>query len=292
MYFGAGLYGAEKISQALFGKRARDLTLAEAALVAALIRAPSALSPWSNPEGALRRSQLVLATMREQGVIDAVAERAAVQTKLPLRPRPASKVEAEGYARDFLRQQFEESFGGDNRPDWQVHTTFVRPLQTMAERAVSAGLRQTARPGLQAALVALNPQTGDVLALVGGRDFKASPFDRATQGRRQAGSAFKPFVYAAALEHGWSPVSVLSGLTHLRVEGPDEWVPQNARTTRAAIDRPCGRRCSSRTTARRWRSSSKLAAVSFSIRRRPPGCAIFPTCRRSRWGWVSCRRSS
>ncbi len=76
--------------------------------------------------------------------------------------------------------------------------------------------------------MALNPQTGDVLALVGGRDFKASPFDRATQGRRQAGSAFKPFVYAAALEHGWSPVSVLSGLTHLRVEGPDEWVPQNA----------------------------------------------------------------
>ena len=232
VYFGAGLYGAEKISQALFGKRARDLTLAEAALVTALIRAPSALSPWSNPEGAMRRSHVVLATMREQGVIDAVAERAAVQTKLPLLPRPASRVEAEGYARDFLRQRFEESFGGDNRPDWQVHTTFVRALQTMAERAVSAGLRQAARPGLQAALVALNPQTGDVLALVGGRDFKASPFDRATRGRRQAGSAFKPFVYAAALEHGWSPVSVLSGLSHLRVEGPDEWVPQNAHDER------------------------------------------------------------
>ena len=232
VYFGAGLYGAEKISLALFKKRARDLTLAEAALVTALIRAPSALSPWSNPDGAVRRSQLVLATMREQGVIDAGAERAAVQTKLRLQPRPASRVEAEGYARDLLRKQFEESFGGDNRPDWQVHTTFVRALQTIAERAVGAGLRQTARPGLQAALVALNPQTGDVLALVGGRDFKSSPFDRATQGRRQPGSAFKPFVYAAALEHGWSPVSVLSGLSHLRVEGPDEWVPQNAHDER------------------------------------------------------------
>jgi 1A family penicillin-binding protein len=232
VYFGAGLYGAEKISDALFGKRARDLTLAEAALVAALIRAPSALSPWSNPDGAMRRSQLVLATMREQGVIDAETERAAVQTRLRLQARPASKVEAEGYAREFLRQQFEESFGGDNRPDWQVHTTFVRALQTIAERAVSAGLRQAARPGLQAALVALNPQTGDVLALVGGRDFRSSPFDRATRGRRQAGSAFKPFVYAAALEHGWSPVSVLSGLSRLRVEGPDEWVPQNAHNER------------------------------------------------------------
>ncbi len=133
VYFGAGLYGAEKISDALYGKRARDLTLAEAALVAALIRAPSALSPWSNLDGALRRTQLVLATMREQGVIDAEAERAAVQTKLQLQPRPpGSRVEAEGYAREFLRQQFEESFGGDNRPDWQVHTTFVRPLQTIA----------------------------------------------------------------------------------------------------------------------------------------------------------------
>jgi len=233
VYFGAGLYGAEKISDALFGKRARDLTLAEAALVAALIRAPSALSPWSNPDGAQRRSQLVLATMREQGVIDAEAERAAVQTTLRLQSRPqGSRVEAEGYAREFLRQQFEESFGGDNRPDWQVHTTFVRGLQTIAERSVSAGLRQTARPGLQAALVALNPQTGDVLALVGGRDFKSSPFNRATQGRRQPGSAFKPFVYAAALEHGWSPVSVVSGLSHLRVEGPDEWVPQNAHEER------------------------------------------------------------
>ena len=229
VYFGAGLYGAEKISDALYGKRARDLTLAEAALIAALIRAPSALSPWSNPDGAVRRSQLVLATLREQGVIDAEAEREAVQTQLRLQSRPpGSRVEAEGYAREFLRQQFEESFGGDNRPDWQVHTTFVRALQTIAERAVSAGLRGTARPGLQAALVALNPQTGDVLALVGGRDFRSSPFDRATQGRRQPGSAFKPFVYAAALEHGWSPVSVLSGLSHLRVEGPDEWVPQNA----------------------------------------------------------------
>ena len=232
VYFGAGLYGAEKISQALFARRARDLTLAEAALVAALIRAPSALSPWSNPEGAVRRSQLVLSKMREQGAIDAGAERAAVQTALRLQSRPASRVEAEGYARAFLRQQFEESFGGDNRPDWQVHTTFVRALQTIAERAVSAGLRQPARSGLQAALVALNPQTGDVLALVGGRDFRSSPFDRATQGRRQAGSAFKPFVYAAALEHGWSPVSVLSGLSQLSVGGPDEWVPQNAHDER------------------------------------------------------------
>ena len=108
--------------------------------------------------------------------------------------------------------------------------------------------------------MALNPQTGDVLALVGGRDFRSSPFDRATRGRRQAGSAFKPFVYAAALEHGWSPVSVLSGLSHLRVEGPDEWVPQNAHDERPD-QLTLRKRCSSRTTARRWPSSNKSAAA-------------------------------
>jgi membrane carboxypeptidase/penicillin-binding protein len=109
-----------------------------------------------------------------------------------------------------------------------VHTTFVRPLQAIAERAVTSHLRAVGHPGLQAALVALNPHTGDVLALVGGRDFRTTPFNRATLSRRQAGSAFKPFVYAAALERGLSPLSVLTGLSRLRVAGPDEWVPQNA----------------------------------------------------------------
>jgi 1A family penicillin-binding protein len=233
VYFGAGLYGAQRISRALFDKPARDLTLGEAAVVTALIRAPSALSPWANPEGAMRRSQLVLATMRAQRVIDAEEERAALETTRRLRARaPADRFEPEGYARAFLRLQFEESFGGDNRPDWKVQTSFSRPLQTIAERAVASGLKRRSEPRLQAALVALDPQTGDVLALVGGRDFRSSPFNRATQGRRQPGSAFKPFVFAAALEHGWSPISELSGLSRVKAQGRDEWMPENAHDER------------------------------------------------------------
>ncbi len=93
---------------------------------------------------------------------------------------------------------------------------------------MSDGLRRFSDPDLQAALVALNPRNGDILAIVGGRDFKVSQFNRATRSRRQPGSAFKPLLFAAALEHGFSPVSVLSGLATIRPQGPEEWSPRNA----------------------------------------------------------------
>lgn len=228
VYFGAGVYGAERISRALFGKAARDLTLREAALVAALVRAPSALSPWSNGDGAARRARLVLRAMREHAFITPSEERAALRSRPRIRPRPPTAIaQTEGYARHFVRELFEKSFDSDNRPDWQVRTTFVRPLQAIAERAVTRGVRATGRGDLQA-LVAMDVHTGDVLALVGGRDFRTSPFNRAIESRRQPGSAFKPFVYATALEAGWSPLAVLTGLSRLRVAGQEEWVPRNA----------------------------------------------------------------
>ena len=101
-------------------------------------------------------------------------------------------------------------------------------LQEAAERAVSDGLRRFSDPDLQAALVAIDPATGDILALVGGRDFRLSQFNRASRSRRQPGSAFKPLLYAAALEHGFSPVSVLDGLDDDQPQGPEEWAPRNA----------------------------------------------------------------
>jgi penicillin-binding protein 1A len=101
-------------------------------------------------------------------------------------------------------------------------------MQKEAERAVTAGLDRWRDPQLQAALVAIDPQTGDVLALVGGRNFGQAPFNRAVNAKRQPGSAFKPIVYATALENGMSPVSVVSGLDQLRVRGHDEWVVKNA----------------------------------------------------------------
>jgi 1A family penicillin-binding protein len=228
IYLSAGVYGVEAMSQHLYRKSARDLTLPEAALIAGLIRAPSALSPWSNYDGALARSHLVLAQMRDQGLITPEEERRAraarpkIQTYRQMRAGPA------GWAKDYLRQQFRNEFGGDSPPDWTVHTTFDRGLQTAAEEAVAAGLKRLNRQGLEAAFVAIEPPTGNILALVGGANYARSTYNRATRSRRQPGSAFKPLLYAAALSHGYSPVSLLSGLSAVTVPGDPEWLPKNA----------------------------------------------------------------
>lgn len=242
IYLSAGVYGVETMSRHLFGRPAKSLSLAESALVAGLARAPSALSPWSNLDGALERSHVVLARMRQEGFITEEDERAARQTRIRIRPYPGAVEARGGYAKEHLRQQFRDRFGGDHPPDWQVQTTFVPELQDAAERAISEGLRRFSEPALQAALVAIDPETGDILALVGGRDFRQSQFNRAVRSRRQPGSAFKPFLFAAALENGYSPVSVINGLANIAPQGPDEWAPRNASgetpdalTIRAAI---------------------------------------------------------
>jgi 1A family penicillin-binding protein len=228
IYLSAGVYGVETMSRHLFGKPARDLNLAECALVAGLARAPSALSPWSNLDKALERSHVVLSRMRAEKFISEQQEAAAKRTRILIRPYPGTNDPRGGYAKEFLRQQFRDRFGGDHPPDWEVQTTFVPELQEAGERAIGDGLRRFSDPELQAALVAVDPRTGDILALVGGRDFRRSQFNRATRSRRQPGSAFKPLLFAAALEHGFSPVSVLSGLTTIKPQGPDEWAPRNA----------------------------------------------------------------
>ena len=228
IFLSAGVYGVETMSRDLFGKPANSLTLPEAALIAGLIRAPSALSPWSNLDGALDRSRIVLQRMREEGFITPAQEKAALQSRPRIRPYPGATEAQAGYAKEFLRQKFRDEFGGDHPPDWQVRTTFVPELQEAAERSVENGLRRFGKPDLQAALVAVDPATGDVLALVGGRDYRQSQFNRAWRSRRQPGSAFKPFLYAAALAKGYSPVSVLDGLTSIQRQGPEEWAPRNA----------------------------------------------------------------
>ena len=242
IYLSGGVYGVETMSRNLYGKPASSLSLPESALIAGLIRAPSALSPWSNLDGALERSRVVLQRMREEGYITAAQERVAGQVTPRIRPFPGASEAENGYAKEFLRQQFRDRFGGDHPPDWEVRTTFVPDLQSAAERAVEGGLKRFGNADLQAALVAIDPSTGDVLAMVGGRDFRQSQFNRAWRSRRQPGSAFKPFLYAAALSNGYSPVSVLEGLTSIAPQGPDEWAPRNARgeapdvlTLRAAL---------------------------------------------------------
>ncbi|HVH26833.1 MAG TPA: PBP1A family penicillin-binding protein [Vicinamibacterales bacterium] len=235
VYLSAGVYGVEAMSQHLFRKPARSLTLAESAFIAGLLKAPSALSPWSNYDGALGRSRLVLAAMREQGFITPNQESAA----RAVRPRvQAYRLPVDihaAWAKDYLRQQFRNEFGGDHPPDWQVHTTFKPDLQDAAERAVASGLRRLNRRGLEAALVAIDPSTGDLLALVGGADYTVSTFNRATRGRRQPGSTFKPLVYAAALENGYSPVSVLTDLTKVSAPEDPDWAPA-ASPSRQPVD--------------------------------------------------------
>jgi penicillin-binding protein 1A len=233
VYLSAGIYGVEAMSEHLFRKPARSLTLAEAALVAGLIRAPSSLSPWSNYEGAVARSHLVLAAMREQQFITREQEQAARRAPPRIQPYRQPYEARAAWAKEYLRQQFRAEFGGDHPPDWQVHTSFVPAAQDAAERAVALGIQRLNKPGLQAALVAIDPHTGDLLALVGGANYLASTFNRATRSKRQPGSAFKPFVYAAALERGYSPVSVLKNLNSVSAPGDPEWHPRSVSHTGA-----------------------------------------------------------
>jgi len=165
--------------------------------------------------------------MRSQGFITPAEEQAARRAPPRIQTYRQPGDPKGGYAKDYLRQQFRNEFGGDNPPDWQVHTTFLPALQDAAERAVAAGLDRLRRPGLEAALVAIDPSSGDILALVGGADYARSTYNRAVRSRRQPGSAFKPLVYAAALAHGYSPVSVLTNLRHVTAPSNPEWSPRS-----------------------------------------------------------------
>ena len=228
VYLSAGVYGVETMAEHLYRKPASAVTLAEAAMIAGLIQAPSTLSPWSNYEGALDRSHVVLARMREQKFITSEQEAAARRVRPVIQPYRQSREGSSGWAKDYLRQQYRNQFGGDSPPDWTILTSFERPVQAAAEQAVATGLKRLNRPGLEAAFVALDPMNGNILAMVGGGDYTRSTFNRATRSRRQPGSAFKPLVYAAALSKGYSPVSVLSGLAKIPAPGDPEWIPHNA----------------------------------------------------------------
>lgn len=232
VYLSGGIYGVETMSQKMLRKPASQLTLGEAALIAGIIRAPASYSPWTHFDAARRRSFVVLQRMREEKKITAAQEQAARAELIHIQPPPSVSSARYGYAKEFLRQQFRDIYGGDNPPDWKVQTTFVPAIQEAAEIAVRDGLRRLGRKDLQAALVAIDPQTGNLLAIVGGSDFSITPYNRAYRSKRQPGSAFKPFVYAAALESGLSPVSRINGLRQVAVQAPEGvWIPRDERAT-------------------------------------------------------------
>ena len=202
VYFGAGAYGIEAASQRYFDKSAKDLTVGEAALLAGLLKAPSRYSPVSEHERAGVRATVVLNEMQEAGVITADQRAAAV-----LEPVRVSRTLATQHAQYFVDWLDKEIRGlvGEPTEDMIVETTLDLTLQTAAERNVRRILDRDAGRGVeQAALVALDGD-GRVRAMIGGASYADSQFNRAVDARRQAGSAFKPFVYLAAMEAGYTP---------------------------------------------------------------------------------------
>lgn len=251
VYFGNGLYGVEAAARGYFNKHASDLDVAEGALLAGLIQSPSAYAPTSNLDRAVARRNVVLQTMLASGVIDRPTYDGARKAPVHLVDGLDVKDPFGQYFKEEVRKELAERFGASRvaSEGLRVYTTIDPSLQQAAEKVVDAGVaavearklkarkksKAAAQPEpdepLQGALVALDPETGDVRALVGGRDFDKSPFDRAIQAKRQAGSAFKPFVYAAALEDGYTPATLITDLDNPILTAEGAWTPDDEHTT-------------------------------------------------------------
>jgi penicillin-binding protein 1A len=221
VYFGSGAYGVEAAAQRYFGKSARQLTLAEAALLAGLVQAPSRLAPSHNPDGAERRARIVLTDMAEQKLVGDDTARLALSH--PARATKAAGAGSVNYVADWVMDAVNDIVGSFDQ-DIVVETSIDPTLQGAAERALTDTLSQKGEKlGVgEGALVAMTPD-GVVRALVGGRNYGESQFNRAVAAKRQPGSAFKPFVYLTALEHGLTPDTV-------REDGPiavKGWRPEN-----------------------------------------------------------------
>jgi penicillin-binding protein 1A len=266
VYMGGGLYGVEEASRAYFGKPVEDVTLAEAALLVGLVKNPEGYNPRRNTLRAIERRNTVLDVMAREQVVPTAQTEEAKAAPIALAPPP----EAAGAAPYFVaavRRELRERFGDDaDVRGLRVHTTLEPALQQAAQQALVAQIERVeagelgryrhdvpagddlepatgdGSPFLQGMVLVMDAHTGGVRALVGGRDFTHSSYDRALVGRRQPGSAFKPIVYAAALEHGLTlaerieatPVSVVNTGGAWR---PDDAVPDSvtALTARDAL---------------------------------------------------------
>ncbi|MGE5299414.1 MAG: penicillin-binding protein 1A [Acidobacteriota bacterium] len=210
-YFGTRAFGIEAASQTYFGKSVTGLTLGEAALLATLPKAPTHYSPFKNPEQSKERRATVLSSMLRHRFITRGQYTRAMQEPLPLSPH-YRKYEAP-YFVELLRQQMEHKYGtAIYTAGYKIHSTIDSSMQRAAEEALEKGVsavEKRVKKEVQASLVAIDMRTGHIKAMVGGSDFWQNQFNRATQALRQPGSAFKPFVYATALEDGMTPDYVI-----------------------------------------------------------------------------------
>src|SRR6266699_1916777 len=240
IYFGGGLYGAEAAARGYFGKSAHDMSLAECATLAGLIKSPNRLSPWSDRANSREVRDYALDRMRDLGFIS--RERCAAARAEQIAIGSRQNAQGQTYAVDYIRQQVIAAVGWDRAMNegFRIHTTIDVDLQTVAEHSLRSNLEraeqhpdykhqtyaeyaanfrkakanskmsdQPTPEYLQGAVIGLDNETGDILVLVGGRDFEHNQYDRALQGKRPAGTAMLPFVYATAFEKGMFPGSLV-----------------------------------------------------------------------------------
>ncbi|MGQ9778191.1 MAG: penicillin-binding protein 1A [Thermodesulfobacteriota bacterium] len=239
IFLGHGSYGVAVAAETYFGKPVEELSLAESALLAGLPQAPSKYSPLHHPEQAIRRQVYVLNRMAEEGIISPQEYFKALKTPLKFRSKQDNFVEKAPYFVEYVRKYIEEKYGRDLflKGGLRVYTTLDLHFQEEAQKAVEIGLKeiekrhkysyQNGASHLEGALICFDLESGYVKAMIGGRDYRRSQFNRTTQARRQTGSAFKPIVYASALDKGYTPVSIIIDSPLIYEYGNKVWRPKN-----------------------------------------------------------------
>ena len=247
VYFGDGFYGIEAAALGYFGKAAAELDAIESATLAGLIKGPSLYSPTRAPELARERRDLVLSLMRDHDMLTereyAAAITVPVTALLVDKEQPAAinlqRTRGGEYFRDAVARELIERFGAEAvyTEGLRVYTTLDQRVQQIAEETIAKRLSRGARTDrdpLEGALVAIEPSTGYVKALVGGRDFRETPFNRAIDARRQPGSAFKPFIWAMPLESGYAPSTTIEHLDEPIATPQGPWLPGGEHETSSA----------------------------------------------------------
>jgi len=239
VYYGSGAYGVESAARIFFDKTVSALTLAECALVAGMPKSPSRYSPLENPDLALKRRNIVLKQMAETGIISEAEHEQAVREPLQVTAQRPEAVKAP-YFIEYIKKALEEIVGPTQlyKGGLTVYTTLSYSLQQAAEKAISKGTfeiesrmikKQIINSAPQGALISLDVSNGGIMAMVGGRDFHASPYNRAVTARRQPGSAFKPIIYAYAIEKGFPQSKLLldAPVAFKGAKNGKDWTPQN-----------------------------------------------------------------
>ena len=237
IYFGSGAYGAQAAARVYFNKNVQDLNLAECATLAAIPKSPNYYNPFRNAQASMTRRNLVLSRMKALGYITQEQEEEALLVELPVKDENA-KQESGHYFVEFLRIMLEPKYGTNVlfKAGLSIYTTLDMQAQTAAEKEMEEALaafdekkapvfeKEGREPvKVQGGLIAMDIKTGAIRAMVGGRDFKETQFNRAIQAKRQPGSAFKPFVYLAAIESGLTAATLLEDEPLVFVRNPADW---------------------------------------------------------------------